>query len=449
MALKKEPSDTDNEPFFGTNSCSPAESSPATSTMSTPLPAHFLGEQGAGCDMILDPLQEEVVFLPHRAPRGRTHHHRMQGVTEYANYTISHLEAEVNSKHLPKKYRCRFCIYKTSYKSDLNRHLKKHGIALQHCPLCNMPFKTAGNLENHIGQVHSNVVRNMSNVSLLSKDAFVSPGRMETSPTMSNLHSGDNDAPLSVDDSDHDQQSVQYEKDFPTLSNALHSPHQLHCHMCPFVSNDAQVLAHHILTHPGEEEASRTLQATEEKLPIPRLICSVCGVNLSSADELLEHRHSCVDSEKSDPYKNRKSVWSRENMESEKQSSRGEKGAGCRLGLPRQETMDKLKRTLTHQSIRSDGRTCPTTQQTFPNRTDKTSMILPHIPAAETLPAAADHSHRESVSDHQASNPSPAVEIANEETYITCSAVDSSVWSRLLNSQTRKPDRTVGQQDFL
>lgn len=174
MAVKPEPIDMEAEQTLLTNSAngSPARRPPNAHgevaaaiprVTSHPVnltshPVNFLTEQGRP-EMVVDPVQEDVVFLPPRPLGGRGHGRRE--VTEYATYTISHHEAELNSKLLPKKYRCRFCIYKTSYKSDLNRHLRKHGIAPQHCPLCNMPFKTTGNLENHMGQ---NVVGSRSQV---------------------------------------------------------------------------------------------------------------------------------------------------------------------------------------------------------------------------------------------------------------------------------------------
>lgn len=76
---------------------------------------------------------------------------------EFETYIIARDEEEVNSKCLPKKYKCRFCVYKTSYKSDLNRHLRKHGSSVYHCSLCKMPFRTVGNLENHRRLAHAGV----------------------------------------------------------------------------------------------------------------------------------------------------------------------------------------------------------------------------------------------------------------------------------------------------
>nr|KAG5701453.1 hypothetical protein BaRGS_032785 [Batillaria attramentaria] len=129
----------------------------------TSPPANFLTDQTPGPPLQIarperpqDPnVHVEMAFLPPRARGGRGG--ILRDVIQYPTYSIAHNEAEVNSKFLPKKYRCRFCVYKTSYKSDLNRHLRKHGLAMQHCPLCNMPFKTTGNLENHVRHAHGEV----------------------------------------------------------------------------------------------------------------------------------------------------------------------------------------------------------------------------------------------------------------------------------------------------
>lgn len=57
--------------------------------------------------------------------------------------------------HLPKRYKCAMCAYKTRYKSDLNRHVRKHAIAGYNCDICNMPFKTVGNVEFHKRREHA------------------------------------------------------------------------------------------------------------------------------------------------------------------------------------------------------------------------------------------------------------------------------------------------------
>ena len=60
--------------------------------------------------------------------------------------------------HLPKRYKCAMCAYKTRYKSDLNRHVRKHAIATFNCDICNMPFKTVGNVEFHKRKEHSELL---------------------------------------------------------------------------------------------------------------------------------------------------------------------------------------------------------------------------------------------------------------------------------------------------
>lgn len=57
--------------------------------------------------------------------------------------------------HLPKRYKCAMCAYKTRYKSDLNRHVRKHAVAGYNCDVCNMPFKTVGNVEFHKRREHA------------------------------------------------------------------------------------------------------------------------------------------------------------------------------------------------------------------------------------------------------------------------------------------------------
>lgn len=56
--------------------------------------------------------------------------------------------------HLPKRYKCAMCAYRTRYKSDLNRHVRKHAVATFSCDICNMPFKTIGNVEFHKRKEH-------------------------------------------------------------------------------------------------------------------------------------------------------------------------------------------------------------------------------------------------------------------------------------------------------
>ena len=75
--------------------------------------------------------------------------------TVHPSFTIDREEIELNSKLLPKKYMCGFCVYKTSYKSDLNRHLRRHNQESNfHCQLCNMPFRTEGLVYHHIRTAH-------------------------------------------------------------------------------------------------------------------------------------------------------------------------------------------------------------------------------------------------------------------------------------------------------
>lgn len=63
---------------------------------------------------------------------------------------------------LPKKFKCAMCAYRTRYKSDLNRHVRKHAIASYNCDVCNMPFKTSGNVEFHKRKQHGEVIKKPS-----------------------------------------------------------------------------------------------------------------------------------------------------------------------------------------------------------------------------------------------------------------------------------------------
>ncbi|XP_060064073.1 uncharacterized protein LOC132544486 [Ylistrum balloti] len=60
--------------------------------------------------------------------------------------------------HLPKRYKCAMCAYRTRYKSDLNRHVRKHAVATFNCEICNMPFKTIGNVEFHKRKEHADLI---------------------------------------------------------------------------------------------------------------------------------------------------------------------------------------------------------------------------------------------------------------------------------------------------
>ncbi|XP_067668477.1 zinc finger protein 572-like [Haliotis asinina] len=71
--------------------------------------------------------------------------------SHFPTYTISRGEVELNSKFLPKKYKCALCLYKTSYKSDLNRHMRRHanGRELVSCKDCHASFTSQSTLVFH------------------------------------------------------------------------------------------------------------------------------------------------------------------------------------------------------------------------------------------------------------------------------------------------------------
>ncbi|ESP01288.1 hypothetical protein LOTGIDRAFT_157466 [Lottia gigantea] len=85
---------------------------------------------------------------------------------EYPTYTIARSELELNSRLLPKKYKCKFCVYKTSYKSDLNRHLRRHAKKdnIYNCDVCNLPFRSISKVYSHRQQCHgeSSIVKEES-----------------------------------------------------------------------------------------------------------------------------------------------------------------------------------------------------------------------------------------------------------------------------------------------
>ncbi|XP_046378131.1 zinc finger protein Xfin-like [Haliotis rufescens] len=71
--------------------------------------------------------------------------------SHFPTYTIARGEVELNSKFLPKKYKCALCLYKTSYKSDLNRHMRRHanGRELVSCRDCHASFTSQSTLVFH------------------------------------------------------------------------------------------------------------------------------------------------------------------------------------------------------------------------------------------------------------------------------------------------------------
>ncbi|XP_046564870.1 oocyte zinc finger protein XlCOF8.4-like [Haliotis rubra] len=71
--------------------------------------------------------------------------------SHFPTYTIARGEVELNSKFLPKKYKCALCLYKTSYKSDLNRHMRRHanGRELVSCKDCHASFTSQSTLVFH------------------------------------------------------------------------------------------------------------------------------------------------------------------------------------------------------------------------------------------------------------------------------------------------------------
>ena len=412
--VKPEPIDTEAEQTFLANSSNgsarrrpPAHGVDAAAmsrVTSRPAshPVNFLTTEHGRPEMVVDPVQEDVVFLPPRGSvlggRGHAGHGRRE-VTEYATYTISHHEEELNSKLLPKKYRCRFCVYKTSYKSDLNRHLRKHGIAPQHCPLCNMPFKTTGNLENHMRQTHGDFVSGMGIMpspvpGLGVEEGLVPPIAVGALGGVLNFAQSKPDIQLrSPEESrrhhQHHHRRLQLQQDFPAVSQLVLSPAQLSCHVCPFVCGDSEVLARHLLTHPSEDEASRAPQSSPSPADVSatRLACNYCGMILSSIDHLQLHRRSCVNPEDSQGkgsgglnhvHGDAGAVSQAGHRDDEGLSRKTEK-----LGLPRKETMDKLRRTITNQDdarLRSDSQS-PADRNSSWNKEQK-SMVLPHIPAA-------------------------------------------------------------------
>ena len=434
MAVKPEPIDIEAEQTLLTNSTngSPARRPPnAHGEVATAIsrvtshpvnltshPVNFLTEQGGRPEMVVDPVQEDVVFLPPRPLGGRGHGRRE--VTEYATYTISHHEAELNSKLLPKKYRCRFCIYKTSYKSDLNRHLRKHGIAPQHCPLCNMPFKTTGNLENHMRQIHGDFVSSLGIIPSSSvpglgavEDGLVPPiavgalGGVVGFAAQGSKADAELRSACEESRRRHRQLRLQLQQDFPAaVSQVVLSPAtQLSCHVCPFVCSDSEVLARHLLTHPSEDEASRAERSSPalSDLCLTRLACNYCGTVLSSIDHLQIHRRSCVNPEDSQREGSRglNSAVSPTGWQCDDEGSSGDNE---KVGVPRQETMDRLRRAIT--TSQDEARAGPAKPRSPAsqirgswNFKEQKSMVLPIIPADDV--ERTDQSRNEPHHDQQ------------------------------------------------
>ncbi|XP_070173353.1 uncharacterized protein [Littorina saxatilis] len=424
MAMKREPIDSEAESFFFDSGGrlsrrSPSDNTSMSDVTSQPLnltshPVNFLTERGRP-EMVVDPMNDDVMFLP---PRGRGH--RRREVTEYATYTISHTEEELNSKLLPKKYRCRFCVYKTSYKSDLNRHLRKHGIAPQHCPLCNMPFKTTGNLENHMRQAHGDMAASILPTGLCVGEAaaaLVNPLALARGVVAFPATAATPDIHQPDLLRHHPGLRPQLQQDFPALSHAVLSPVKLFCHVCPFVCSDSEVLARHLLTHPAEEEVSRNRLQSPEKsdashvgrrssqfeATVTRLGCNYCGVVVSSIDELQAHRQSCINpaENQTKEHTSLKSAHSEHLQSSQAKRPTGQRNAE-KLGSARQETIEKLRRTITNQAETGSvsGSRC-NPDQNKPVARKKMSMVLPHIPLVESTVSETTHRRPDDDSNHE------------------------------------------------
>lgn len=75
--------------------------------------------------------------------------------------TVHHPELVPTTMQLPKRHKCSLCIYNTSYKSTLERHLRTHGIAKYHCDLCDMPFVFTGSFVTHRELKHQILSKNV------------------------------------------------------------------------------------------------------------------------------------------------------------------------------------------------------------------------------------------------------------------------------------------------
>lgn len=62
---------------------------------------------------------------------------------------VNHPEILIMNSLPNKRHKCALCIYSTGYKSTLERHLRTHGIAKYHCELCTMPFVFSGSFLTH------------------------------------------------------------------------------------------------------------------------------------------------------------------------------------------------------------------------------------------------------------------------------------------------------------
>ncbi|KAL3848533.1 hypothetical protein ACJMK2_019384 [Sinanodonta woodiana] len=83
-------------------------------------------------------------------------HEQQESVASQKANPILFNKKHIDRSSLPKKFKCAMCAYRTRYKSDLNRHVRKHAVSNFNCDICNMPFKTAGNVEFHKRKEHPN-----------------------------------------------------------------------------------------------------------------------------------------------------------------------------------------------------------------------------------------------------------------------------------------------------
>ena len=92
---------------------------------------------------------------------------------------VHHADLMPATIQLPKRHKCSLCVYNTSYKSTLERHLRTHGIAKYHCELCSMPFVFTGSFVTHRELKHQILAKNFEETIFtdkLTEDSKLSGG---------------------------------------------------------------------------------------------------------------------------------------------------------------------------------------------------------------------------------------------------------------------------------
>eukprot|EP00918_Siedleckia_nematoides_P023198 GHVU01050001.1.p1 GENE.GHVU01050001.1~~GHVU01050001.1.p1 ORF type:complete len:732 (-),score=40.90 GHVU01050001.1:186-2381(-) len=83
-------------------------------------------------------------------------HMQMHKDTSQADVDKASSKATVKVK-CQKSHGCDLCPFKTAFKLELRKHMKRHEKGLHKCDLCGMPFMLKGNLLNHFASCHLDI----------------------------------------------------------------------------------------------------------------------------------------------------------------------------------------------------------------------------------------------------------------------------------------------------